>query len=307
MRAAVLALVGVLMSGCSFQHGSLAGNAVDAATAVDAEYLDVALSGVDTDSDGIDDAIDNCVTVANADQFNEDKDDRGDACDACPHLAGTLTTGDADDDGDGIGNQCDPRVGTDRRVVFLGFNNATERTAFALRAGSDQWSVSGGQLHQTDATIAVPQNIVWTGETITGTVVAETHVHLDAVPTGTGTRLAAVVGGYYDGTTVDAYACGLRGSDADVPATVAAWHFVNPPTIGVSSTAATTGTMSAGKEAFVHLLATDQTTTSTLDCLADASPLSLAVPSYVPDGYPGFRTLNVTASFDYLFVVDVGP
>jgi hypothetical protein len=52
-----------------------------------------ALSGfsfaADSDGDGIDDSIDNCVSVSNADQVDTDLDDIGNACDA-------------DDDGDNV-------------------------------------------------------------------------------------------------------------------------------------------------------------------------------------------------------------
>jgi len=40
--------------------------------------------GLDSDGDGIDDSIDNCPNVANADQTNSDNDFYGDACDVCP-------------------------------------------------------------------------------------------------------------------------------------------------------------------------------------------------------------------------------
>lgn len=39
---------------------------------------------IDTDSDGVDNTIDNCLSVANASQQNSDGDDQGDACDAAP-------------------------------------------------------------------------------------------------------------------------------------------------------------------------------------------------------------------------------
>jgi hypothetical protein len=286
MRFALVAL-----TACGYQHGTLAG---------DGSGPDVA--AVDSDGDGVADATDNCPTVSNAAQADEDGDALGDACDPCPHIAGD----DADSDLDGIGDSCDPRVGIDRLVVFLGFNDAADAALFQMRSGTNQWSVSGGALHQVDPVLAMPQQIVWTGEAIHGTVVADTRAHIDSVPAGTGTRLVAVVAAWYDGTTVDAYACGLRGSDANVAATVAAWHFVNPPTVNGLATAATTGTISDGKQAAVHLVATKLGTDSSLDCRADTDPVTLAISGYIPDGLPGFRTFNVTGSFDYLFVVAVG-
>lgn len=283
----------VVVAACGFSHGTVAN---------DAQMIDGdAPPGVDTDADGVPDALDNCPLQPN-DQADEDGDDLGDVCDLCPHIIGENT----DTDGDGIGDLCDPRAGTDRLVVFLPFNDPADFAGFQLRYGSNQWSVSGGALHQTDATINVPQHVVWTGEAIHGPVVADTRAHFDSVPAGVGTRLVAVVGGFYDGTTVDFYACGLRGSDVNVAATAAAWHFVNPPTVNVMATAPTSGTISDGKQAAVRLVATGRGSDSTLDCRADNTPVTLAVTGYIPDGFAGFRTLGATGSFDYLFVVALG-
>jgi hypothetical protein len=172
--------------------------------------------------------------------------------------------------------------------------------------------VSGGQLHQIDPALAVPQQLAWTGSAINGDVVVESQIQIDSVPTGPGvnTRSAAVCGGYNDVAPVTLYSCGLRTDDAGLPATVAAWHFTNPPTIDYKLTAATTGTMTAGEQAYVRLHTTNTTigTTldSTLDCFADSSKVSEDVPGFVADGYPGVRTLGVTASYNYLFVVAIG-
>jgi hypothetical protein len=91
---------------------------------------------VDADGDLVPDAVDNCQRLANPDQLNSDSDDSGDACDEdddndgtpdvhdlCPLLrpapmptGSGATMGEAgsslkgahqDDDGDGLGNECD--------------------------------------------------------------------------------------------------------------------------------------------------------------------------------------------------------
>jgi len=73
----------------------------------------------DSDGDGIDDPVDNCLSVANPDQHDEDGDHVGDACDPCPQVANATT----DTDGDGIGDACDPHptTGGDLLVRFETF------------------------------------------------------------------------------------------------------------------------------------------------------------------------------------------
>lgn len=79
---------------------------------------DAASADGDRDHDGLLDAADNCPDAANADQANEDGDALGDVCDPCPPLA-TNTDG----DGDGLGDACDPNpaVTGDKLVAFHGF------------------------------------------------------------------------------------------------------------------------------------------------------------------------------------------
>lgn len=57
----------------------------------------------DLDGDGILNPVDNCPTVANADQANHDTDALGDACDNCPFVS---NPGQEDTDGDKVGDAC---------------------------------------------------------------------------------------------------------------------------------------------------------------------------------------------------------
>ncbi|MCK4840672.1 MAG: sulfatase-like hydrolase/transferase [Methylococcales bacterium] len=62
------------------------------------------LAFTDIDSDGIEDAIDNCPIISNPGQWDKDKDSIGNDCDNCPIIS---NPGQWDKDKDGIGNDCD--------------------------------------------------------------------------------------------------------------------------------------------------------------------------------------------------------
>jgi len=64
----------------------------------------------DLDCDGVNNACDNCPTIANPDQQDTDSDGVGDACDNCPL---TSNTDQMDIDGDSVGDTCDICPGFD--------------------------------------------------------------------------------------------------------------------------------------------------------------------------------------------------
>ncbi len=73
-------------------------------------YAYVSVPLIDTDNDGVSDALDNCPGVYNPGQENNDADAFGDACDNCPNAT---NPDQADLDGDGIGYACDDCVDLD--------------------------------------------------------------------------------------------------------------------------------------------------------------------------------------------------
>ena len=69
----------------------------------------------DFDQDGVSDAADNCVALANASQSDADGDFVGDVCDNCPARANPSQS---DCDGDGVGEPCDADSDCDGDGVF---------------------------------------------------------------------------------------------------------------------------------------------------------------------------------------------
>ena len=160
MRVRCLVFAG--LAGCSFPHGTPAtGDAtgsggdsgldapVDSTTGATDAAPDTTTPPLDTANATIPDTSDNCPTVPNTNQRDHDGDLHGDACDKCPHLASTT---DPDGDGDGVGDACDPRPGTggDQIALFEGFYDATS-IANWNEGGNGTWAVANGVLTQSSA------------------------------------------------------------------------------------------------------------------------------------------------------------
>jgi len=75
----------------------------DLAVPLDAATHD-AIVGNDLDGDGVDDGVDNCPAVSNANQADTDGDGIGNACDNCPFDRNPTQ---ANADGDAVGDICD--------------------------------------------------------------------------------------------------------------------------------------------------------------------------------------------------------
>ena len=95
--------------------------------------------GADLDCDGVDDDHDNCPSVPNPGQENEDGDRFGDACDPCPPIADDNPP---DTDGDLVADACDPNPTTpgDVIVLFEGFSSPIPPTWDSTGG----WSIQSG-------------------------------------------------------------------------------------------------------------------------------------------------------------------
>lgn len=108
---------------------------------------DVAIDGPDRD-----DAPDDGTTCTGGD---EDGDTIADGCDNCPHL---LNPEQANGDGDGLGDACDPHGDSAQRIVrFDGFKEAPPDMTLFASAGAPAFVIEEGQLVDNDATPEIDQ------------------------------------------------------------------------------------------------------------------------------------------------------
>lgn len=124
---------------CSFDGSGTTNPAGDGAPS------DGTVAPSDMDGDQILDEDDNCPTIANPNQFNEDVDALGNLCDNCPGEDNPLQ---ANNDQDDLGDLCDPQPGqANQMLYFEGFDESPDADDWV---GLASWQVSGGSLVQSD-------------------------------------------------------------------------------------------------------------------------------------------------------------
>jgi hypothetical protein len=154
----------------------------------------------DEDGDGVADADDNCPTVANPTQ--EDDDETG--------AGGTA---------DGVGDDCDPRpMGDGDSIAFFdGFARGSLGAEWTAALGT--WSVAGGEVTQS-STVPAFSVLIWTG-TLPAAARIDTELTITTLPAMSAptdaTRVAGVLGRY--GTPAAGYTCVTFADPADLAGT----------------------------------------------------------------------------------------
>lgn len=306
-------LVLAFVAGCSFPHGTATGDASgsgsdDAPIVIDAPVdtmevppdvmPDMELPPADTDSDTIPDADDNCPMVANTDQRDHDGDLHGDVCDHCPHLA---STADPDGDSDGVGDACDPRPGTpgDSIALFEGFYDATSIATWTS-SGGGTWTVAGGVLTQSTTTASSTTSMLIAPGTFMRPAITTgaTVIAFGNASNGTNTPHVSVAAGidpthsYWcsvvdEGPNEKLYATTISGNSFAFPSTN--W----PGTFAASSVIQPTVALIGTHNVCTVLQGTSTTATVQGDTTSTNGGVAVA-------------TRTASASFDYVFVVEIG-
>lgn len=250
----------------------------------------------DSDGDGVPDALDNCPMAMNADQRDHDVDGRGDVCDLCPHIP---EPADVDDDGDGVGNACDPRpmTGGDTRALWVGFYDANDITNWPQNVQT--FAVTNG--HLVGGRTSSGLDYIYYPTSFQHAYI-ETLAHYTALANATGSVSPGAVVFTGDAGPGQYYQCEAVGTNGGGRAVYAIDAY---PITSHSDQAPWTGTLAVGSEIMLH----DGVIGGKHICRATQGAADVAVMQDAggTGGVAVLGTANATISYDYLFVVEIGP
>jgi hypothetical protein len=263
----------VTAGACSFPHGQLSDASPDTPPDVP--------SAKDGDGDGVLDEMDNCPSVANANQRDHDGDKHGDPCDGCPHLADAT---DPDADADGVGDACDPRpmLAGDEIALWEPFDDAVLPSSY-VRMGIGSANSGGVTQNNTngESYLLLPNVFV--------------HPYVATSFEVEGVNGASARGGTcssMDSTTGQYYCCMVKASG---------------PTLGASSYGPVTSFHNlpwSGSFAVGTKVDMSQNEVGDHDCQQGALTTTTQLGS--TNGKVGLFLESAAATYDYVFVVEIG-
>lgn len=259
----------------------------------------------DGDGDGVLDDRDNCPSVPNPDQHNEDGDRQGDVCDGCPHVGGNMPS---DADGDGVGDACDPDGAVAHTVVRF-------ETWAGMPVGVPGWTSQAGRWTVAGDVVAVDQQtmpVPWMTRPLTSALTTAWSVEVRAtalavasnafigvlVPadlTNGGADGCAVVRTSVSGTPVTTV--GRLGLGADGPVAMASTQVVSPG-LAAGSDLIITGRRFRGADGAWMMRCTVRPFASTA-----AVTFDYAATSALASTAMGVVASGVSARFTYLWSV----
>ncbi len=261
------------------------------------------MPGVDTDGDGSDDDMDNCLAVPNPGQHDEDSDGYGDDCDNCPSFPNTSQTNAGETNAgaaaDSVGDACDPRP--DRAgdsILYV--------ETFAGAALGGDWSViSGTWMLGSDA---AAQTSLTSDQRIHNTAaVAVPNYIVEATFTWSTFDTGNVNGGIvFRMTGGNGWLCSTFRDDTTQPVSslLMMWSLQNG-SANFERNSATIGEPAAGTRYRILAGAFG----SNLYCAIDSLQTGPSAPfssNKNADGIPGLRTNRVTGSYGSFVVYGLG-